>query len=89
MDNENSKNIGDSMLDALTSNGANKVLSEPTKKRITHLTHTGYYAGIPYCGNDLNSSGTDRFIHPNIVYIKNHRSDVCPECLAIWDSAEV
>lgn len=83
MDTENSRIIDDNFLESILSNGRDKIL--PAPKQETHLTHTGPYAGIPYC--DVNRNNTDRYIHTNIKYIENHRDIICKKCLDIWDNA--
>ena len=53
-----------------------------------HLTHTGYYAGLPYCGAARGIEG-EKYAHPNVKFLEKqeNREKVCPECLKIWDDA--
>lgn len=63
---------------------------------MTHLTMTGYYAGMPYCnvdGPNVDKAEAiehgDKFYHatyaPKFVFEPN--SDLCPKCRAEWDAA--
>lgn len=56
---------------------------------MTHLTHTGYYAGTPFCDINKFENLQDDYAH---VPIKNSekflaRPEICPECLKIWNDA--
>lgn len=50
-----------------------------------HLTHTGPWAGQPFCGQEKTSQDA----HPNPVALeKPHvRETFCKLCLAVWDDA--
>ena len=50
---------------------------------IVHLTHTGYYAGLVYCGAPRNE--TDRFVHMCDWGVKH--PDLCPACKAYLEEA--
>lgn len=58
-----------------------------------HLTHTGAYAGTPYC--NINRSKTeekgDTFSHMPYSNIDKFltRPDICPECKKECDNANV
>ena len=60
----------------------------PLEGKMIHLTHTGFYAGTPYCGVHRGIDG-ETYMHPNPAFLdkQENRSRVCPECLKIWDSA--
>ena len=56
-----------------------------------HWTHTGPYAGMPFCGVDkaVARANGDTFEHP--AYSREayeaQRERVCRECLKEWDDA--
>lgn len=62
---------------------------------MTHLTMTGYYAGLPLCGIDspLDKAAAkergETFVHatyaPVAVFAPD--SDLCAKCRAEWDAA--
>jgi hypothetical protein len=65
-----------------------------TEQALTiHLTFTGPLAGQPFC--DVNKAqaladGTARFAHVPYSQIETFlaRPDICPKCLARWESAK-
>ena len=59
-----------------------------------HLTHTGYYAGTPFCGCDkaARAEAGDTFSHVPYgstaqVAAFLARPEICPACKAEWDAA--
>lgn len=54
-----------------------------------HFTHTGFFAGVPYCGIPRNE--TDKFVHPpyNAMgrYNLLNSPDMCPKCKEIYNDA--
>jgi hypothetical protein len=61
---------------------------------IIHLTHTGQFAGIPFCGCNRNdpSQIDNTFMHvpygaEQDKFFNNPFKPICKECLAIWDGA--
>ena len=54
----------------------------------THLTHTGYHAGVTLCG--LTRNNIDRYTHA--IYADRLNPDkvtICRKCQAIWDVCSV
>ncbi|MCK5017521.1 MAG: hypothetical protein KAS32_10680 [Candidatus Peribacteraceae bacterium] len=61
---------------------------ETEKNQTTHLTHTGYYAGVTLCGVPRNN--TDRYTHA--IYadrLNPEKFTICKKCQAIWDICSV
>jgi len=56
-----------------------------SEKQVVHLTLTGEYAGLSYCGKEYNEK--DRFVHANAGHIKNYGSTICQQCFEIWDNS--
>ncbi len=54
---------------------------------VTHFTHTGEMAGLPYCGIERNE--TDKFMHLNLGYITKHRQDICRKCLMVYENCGI
>lgn len=57
---------------------------------MTHLTHTGYYAGLPFCPVDKSEAVErgERFIHPPYAPQSQWAiTDLCPECMTVWNEA--
>jgi hypothetical protein len=56
-----------------------------------HLTHTGPYAGTPFCGCDkaARAEAGDTFAHVPYSNVEAFlaRPDICPACKAEWDAA--
>jgi hypothetical protein len=61
---------------------------QENKNIVMHFTHTGYYAGTPYCGIDKAAADQEKhaFMHPRGDFARNYRDRVCPKCLAIWEN---
>lgn len=60
-----------------------------------HLTHTGFYAGTPFCGCDRNSEKEkdNTFMHvpygaEQDKFFNKPFKPICVECLKVWDDAE-
>lgn len=56
-----------------------------------HITLTGFYAGIPYCGcnkEDRRKAG-DSFMHMPYTHFREfmERADICPKCKQVWDDS--
>lgn len=53
---------------------------------MTHYTHTGPYAGVPFCGIDKASARAagDTFVHVPYAGANYRPSDLCPICAEIW-----
>jgi hypothetical protein len=58
---------------------------------VLHLTHTGYYAGVPFCGCDKETRRAegDTFAHVPYSHLDQFfaRGDICPACRKVWDDA--
>jgi hypothetical protein len=59
--------------------------------RIIHLTHTGYYAGVPFCGCD---KATELLLDAQFAHVPYSnvdkfmaRPEICHKCKAEWDAA--
>lgn len=53
-----------------------------------HLTHTGFYAGVVFCGQPRNES--DRYEHPAYSRegAERQRKDMCPACKRVDDGED-
>lgn len=67
---------------------------------IIHLTHTGYYAGTPFCNCNRSAEQEkhgENVIFCHVPYFQNDAQEkkffnnperpICPECKKIWDDA--
>ena len=58
-----------------------------------HLTHTGQFAGIPFCGKGVKQAQMDgdRFQHPSYsnkgIALQLRSAELCPKCRTAWDKA--
>lgn len=70
----------------------------PKTVNLLHLTHTGFYAGMSFCGIDRKAAEIDgdRFFHPGYgclttetiregkVAMEGKLIDICADCAAVW-----
>ena len=52
-----------------------------------HLTYSGFYAGLPICGEKRNEKDTYQHFGTTST-IEHIISELCPDCRAIWDEVE-
>ena len=57
---------------------------------LTHLTFTGYYAGVPICGINKESARLrgDLFVHAVYAPLDNKDINFCPACMLAWEDAQ-
>lgn len=61
-----------------------------------HFTHTGAYAGRPFCDTIKHSNPDDKFLHPGygilttenihkgIITLEGKDMYICPKCQKFW-----
>ena len=49
-----------------------------------HITQTGWFAGVPFCGAERNTR--DKYTHPGLwIYNPELADSICPQCLAEYN----
>jgi len=60
--------------------------------KIIHLTHTGFYAGTPFCGCNRHSENEKENVFMHVPYGSEQDkffakpfAPICIECLKVWN----
>jgi hypothetical protein len=67
-------------------------LKQGRGKQMKHLTHTGYYAGVPFCGcnRQERTEAGDTFCHVPYSHVKEffELPGLCPKCVKVWNEPD-